>query len=375
MTMTNDTNHAQTETGSAAPLIIGLGASAGGLEALQQFFGHMPNNSGLSFVVVQHLSPDYKSLMADILGKHTEMAVLQAENGMVVEPDTVYLIPPKKFMVIKDRKLMLYDYVSGTLNHPIDAFFASLAEECKEHAIVVVLSGTGSDGTNGIKAVKEHGGLVIAQDPETAKFDGMPRSVINTGLADFILSPEEIADEILNFSSTPVLLRTPPNDGPLSDEDVLFSEEETLSHIYTILKNASGIDFTYYKRSTILRRIERRMLVTHSASLAEFARLLGDNSEEVNILIKEILIGVTNFFRDPAFFEKLKYNAIYKIVERAKENEPIRVWSAGCSTGEEAYSIAILFRETMDELQVQRDVKIFATDVDSRAIEQAGKGL
>ena len=156
---------------------------------------------------------------------------------------------------------------------------------------------------------------------------------------------------------------------------MLFSEEETLSHIYTILKNASGIDFTYYKRSTILRRIERRMLVTHTASLAEFARLLGDSAEEVNILVKEILIGVTNFFRDPAFFEKLKYNAIYKIVERAKEDEPIRVWSAGCSTGEEAYSIAILFREVMEELQVKRDVKIFATDVDSRAIEQAGKGI
>ena len=156
---------------------------------------------------------------------------------------------------------------------------------------------------------------------------------------------------------------------------MLFSEEETLSHIYTILKNASGIDFTYYKRSTILRRIERRMLVTHSISLTEFARLLGDNQEEVNVLIKEILIGVTNFFRDSPFFEKLKYNAVYKILEHSKEDEPVRVWSAGCSTGEEAYSVAILFREAMDELQMRRDVKIFATDVDSRAIEQAGKGV
>ena len=224
-------------------------------------------------------------------------------------------------------------------------------------------------------AVKERGGLVIAQAPESARFDGMPRSVINTGLADFVLSPEEIAEEILNFSSTPVLLRTRPGDAQTSDEDELFSEEETLSHIYTILKNASGIDFTYYKKSTILRRIERRMLVTHTATLSDFAHLLGDSSEEVNILVKEILIGVTNFFRDPAFFEKLKYNAIYKIVDRAKEDEPIRVWSAGCSTGEEAYSIAILFREVMEELEVSRDVKIFATDVDSRAIEQAGKGV
>ncbi|MBM6829298.1 PAS domain-containing protein [Anaerotignum lactatifermentans] len=356
------------------PLIIGIGASAGGVEALQQFFSCMPNHSGLSFVVVQHLSPNYKSLMADILGKHTEMAVIQAANEMQVEADTVYLIPPKKFMTIQDGKLILADYAAGSLNHPIDMFFTSLAKEKREHAIVAVLSGTGSDGTNGVKAVKEYGGLVIAQDPDTAKFDGMPKSVIQTGLADFILSPEEAADEILNFSQTPLLLRTPRIDGP-ADEEAIFSEEETLSHIYIILKNASGIDFTYYKRSTILRRIERRMLVTHTATLAEFARLLGNNNDEVNILIKEILIGVTNFFRDAPFFEKLKYNAIYKIIERTREDEPIRVWSVGCSTGEEAYSIAILFQEALEELQVKRDIKIFATDVDSRAIEQASKGI
>ena len=358
-----------------SPLVIGIGASAGGLEALQQFFSCMPPNSGLSFVVVQHLSPDYKSLMADILSKHTEMQVYQAENDMAIEADTVYLIPPKKFMTIKGGKLILTDYAPVTLNHPIDIFFASLAEEKREHSIVVVLSGTGTDGTNGVKFVKEYGGLVIAQAPESAKFDGMPRSVISTGLADFVLSPEEIAEEILNFSNTPALLRPLRSDAPLSEEESPFSEEETLSHIYTILKNASGIDFTYYKRSTILRRIERRMLVTHSATLTEFAHLLGDSAEEVQTLVKEILIGVTNFFREPAFFEKLKYNAIYKIVERAKEEEPIRVWSAGCYTGEEAYSIAILFREVMEELNVKRDVKIFATDVDSRAIEQAGKGV
>ena len=376
MSKTDEKNEApKNMAANQTPLVIGIGASAGGLEALQQFFGYMPSNSGLSFVVIQHLSPDYKSLMADILSKHTEMNVYQAENGMIVEPDTVYLIPPKKYMTIKNNQLILSDYAPGTLNHPIDIFFSSLAEERKEHSIVVVLSGTGSDGTNGVKVVKEHGGLVIAQAPESAKFDGMPRSVINTGLADFVLSPEEIAEEILNFSNTPVLLKSPKSDGLFSDEEVIFSEEETLSHIYTILKNASGIDFTYYKRSTILRRIERRMLVTHTATLNDFARLLGDSAEEVNILVKEILIGVTNFFRDPAFFEKLKYIAIYNIVVRANENEPIRVVSAGCSTGEEAYSIAILFREVMEELNVKRDVKIFATDVDSRAIEQAGKGV
>lgn len=358
-----------------APLIIGIGASAGGLEALQQFFSCMPSNSGFSFVVVQHLSPDYKSLMADILGKYTDMQVIQVLSDTEVMPNTVYLIPPKKYMTLKKGILVLSDYASGTLNHPIDIFFESLANEKKEHAIVAVLSGTGSDGTNGIKVIKERGGLVIAQDPETAKFDGMPKSVIKTGLSDFVLSPEEIADEILNFSKAPALIQSHKNGGLFSDEEETFSEEETISHIYTILKNASGIDFTYYKRSTVLRRIERRMVVTHSSSLAEFAHMLGDNPDEANVLIKEILIGVTNFFRDPPFFEKLKYNAIYKILERANENEPIRVWSAGCSTGEEAYSIAILFQEAMEELQLKRDVKIFATDVDSRAVEQAGKGV
>lgn len=363
-----------TPTGARSSIVIGIGASAGGLEALQQFFEYMPPNSGLSFVVVQHLSPDYKSLMADILGKHTEMTVCQTGDHMPVEPDTVYLIPPKKYMTIREGELLLSD-APGTLNHPIDAFLSSLAEEKREQAIAVILSGTGTDGTNGVKAVKEAGGLVIAQNPDSAKFDGMPRSVITSGLSDFVLSPEEIAEEILNFSNTPILLRPLRGDSFMADDDALFSEEETLSHIYTILKNASGIDFTYYKRSTILRRIERRMLVTHTSTLAEFARLLGDSPEEVNILTREIFIGVTSFFRDPAFFEMLKYNAVYKIVERAKEDEPIRVWSAGCSTGEEAYSIAILFKEVMEEMQVQRDVKIFATDVDSRAIEQAGKGV
>lgn len=180
-------------------LIVGIGASAGGLEALQQFFVSMPDNSNLAFVVIQHLSPDYKSLMAEILGKHTGMTVIQAENGMKVEPNTVFLIPPKKNMTLKDGRLQLFDYPPVGINHPIDIFFTSLAEEKKEYSMAVVLSGTGSDGTNGVKSVKEHGGLVLVQEPASARFDGMPRSAINTGLADFVLSPHDIAREILNF--------------------------------------------------------------------------------------------------------------------------------------------------------------------------------
>ncbi len=353
---------------SNIPLVIGIGASAGGLEALQQFFSCMPGNSGLSFVVVQHLSPDYKSLMADILGKHTGMKVIQAENEMEIKPNTVYLIPPKNNMTLKGGKLILTEYIHGILNHPIDIFFTSLAEERKERSVAVVLSGTGTDGTKGIKVIKEHGGMVIVQNPSSAKFDGMPKSAISTGIVDWILSPKEIADEILNFSNYPTIVKS-------HESENFFSDEETFSHIYGVLKKVSGIDFTNYKRTTVLRRIERRMVVNHSASFQDYARWLDNNVDEVKILVKEILIGVTNFFRDASAFEKLKYSVIYRLVEHAKENEAIRVWSAGCSTGEEAYSIAILFQEVMEELHVERDIKIFATDVDVSAIEKAGKGV
>lgn len=353
---------------SNIPLVIGIGASAGGLEALQQFFSCMPGNSGLSFVVVQHLSPDYKSLMADILGKHTGMKVIQAENEMEIKPNTVYLIPPKNNMTLKGGKLILTEYIHGILNHPIDIFFTSLAEERKERSVAVVLSGTGTDGTKGIKVIKEHGGMVIVQNPSSAKFDGMPKSAISTGIVDWILSPKEIADEILNFSNYPTIVKS-------HESENFFSDEETFSHIYGVLKKVSGIDFTNYKRTTVLRRIERRMVVNHSASFQDYARWLDNNVDEVKILVKEILIGVTNFFRDASAFEKLKYSVIYRLVEHAKENEAIRVWSAGCSTDEEAYSIAILFQEVMEELHVERDIKIFATDVDVSAIEKAGKGV
>ena len=350
------------------PFIVGIGASAGGLEALQQFFSAVPDNSGLAFVVIQHLSPDYKSLMAEILGKYTSMMVLQAENGMEVEPNIVYLIPPKKNITIKNGRLLLTDYVHGAINHPIDTFLASLAEERKAHALCVILSGTGSDGTSGIKSIKEHDGLVLVQDPASAKFDGMPRSAINTGLADFVLPPRELAEEILNFSNYPAIV-------DISDNEELFSDKDTLSLIYLTMKRVSGIDFTYYKKTTVLRRIERRMVVTHCPTLSSFAHLLEENQNEVDLLVKDILIGVTKFFRDAEFFEKLKHTVIYNILENSGSTDPIRIWSAGCSTGEEAYSLAILFHEAMDEKKLHRDIKIFATDVDTKAIEQAGKGV
>lgn len=354
---------------SAGPIVIGMGASAGGLEALQSFFADMPGNSGAAFVVVQHLSPDYKSLMAEILGKHTGMTVIQAEEDMPVEPDAVYLIPPGHNLTFRKGRLHLMPHAHSGLNHPIDIFFESLAAEMKERAVAVIFSGTGSDGTNGVKSIKEHGGLVIVQSPETARFDGMPRSAINTGLADFVLSPAAIAEEILNICKFPAVT--------FRDEAAAraCSDEESLFRIYTQLKKISGIDFTYYKRTTVLRRIERRMVVTHCASLGELAARIMEKPAEADALAKDILIGVTRFFRDPEFFEKLKVAAIRSIVKGAGSADAIRIWCAGCSTGEEAYSIGILLHEAMEEAQLTRNVKIFATDVDAKAIETAGKGL
>ena len=350
-----------------AQLIVGIGASAGGLEALQQFFVNLPAKSNIAYIIVQHLSPDHKSLMAEILGKYTPMQVMQAEHLMPIEPNVVYLIPPKKNLTIKAGHILLNDYDHRRINHPIDIFFNSLAEESREKAVAVVLSGTGSDGTNGIKTIKEHGGIVMAQDPQSAKFDGMPRSVINTGLADFILAPKDLAQELLNLADYHHLLLPQGSSEP--------SDIEVLNRIYSSLKSVSGIDFTYYKRNTVLRRIERRMVVTKSADMESFAALLEKNPNETELLMKDILIGVTRFFRDREFFEKLKVTALASILNHAAENEPIRIWSAGCSTGEEAYSLAILMQELMEETGRKREIKIFATDIDTQAIERASKGV
>lgn len=370
MTVNNNKNQQKEELEDVVSehLIVGLGASAGGLEALQQFFGSMSGTSDLSFVVIQHLSPNYKSLLAEILSKHTSMTVTQAENETEVLPNHVYLIPPNNNMVLKNNKLYLTEYVHRNANHPIDLFFSSLAEEKKEQSIAVVFSGTGSDGTNGVKTIKEYGGLVMVQDPSSAKFDGMPKNAIHAGVADFILTPQGIAEEILNFISYPSIIQ------PGDDVDH-FSDEELLLQIYSHLRRICGIDFTYYKRTTVTRRIERRMGVTHQENPEDYLRLLESNEEESRILGKEILIGVTNFFRDGDYFEQLKEKAMYPILTHSLETDPIRVWVAGCSTGEEAYSIAILLHEAMDELELHRDVKVFATDVDAKAVEMAGKGM
>ena len=348
---------------------VGMGASAGGLEAIETFFRHMPPKSGLAFILIQHLSPDYKSLMAELLSKRTQMPVRRAENGMSVEADNVYLIPPKKNLTLFHGKLILSDpeRTRSGIFLPIDIFLRSLAEDQGEKAISIILSGTGSDGMRGVRAIKESGGMVMVQDEATAKFDGMPRSAISTGMADFILSPEEMPRHLLAFAKHPQQTRSARSDTILTDED-------GLTRIFALLRERHKIDFTYYKPSTVVRRIERRMTVNHINELYDYVKFLESYPRELSILHRELLIGVTSFFRDPEAFDKLAANYLPELLKR-QSSSPVRFWVAGCSTGEEAYTLAMICRECMEATDLDLDVKIFATDVDNDAVIHAGNGI
>ncbi|MDO4540213.1 MAG: chemotaxis protein CheB, partial [Syntrophomonadaceae bacterium] len=354
--------------GMSQNYVVGIGASAGGLEALQKFLTALPANTGFPYIIVQHLSPDYKSLLGEILAKYTKMPVIQVEDGMEVKPNCVYVIQPGKNMRLSKGKLRLSAQRERELNLPIDIFFRSLAEEAGPRAIAIILSGTGSDGTNGIKDIKERDGMIIVQDIDSSKFDGMPRSAIRTGLVDAQISPEEIALEIQHIANS-----AHRHTEPIKTEKEL--DDELMKKIYIILKKVSNVNFTHYKQTTVLRRIERRMMLARKETLTEYVDYLYESPEEVKTLAKEVLIGVTNFFRDPEYFKSLKEKAIQAILIHSSPEDPIRVWVAGCSTGEEAYSIAIVFCEVMDTLKLKRTVKIFATDLDVEAIATAGKGV
>ena len=345
--------------------VVGIGSSAGGLEALQQFLTFLPVDTGMAFAVIQHLSPDHRSLLADILGKYTTMPVMEAQDGMHVRRNTVYMLPPKYNMEIREGVLHLEEYNHQHINHPIDIFFRSLAKDYENRAVAVILSGTGSDGTNGIRSIKERNGLIIVQAPESAKFDGMPRSAIATGFADLILNPDSIAREMAHIS------RSIADSG----QRMQMSDGDLMSQVFSLLKNVTNVNYSYYKQTTVLRRIERRIVVTHNRNLREYVNYMSSNPEEVRLLAKEVLIGVTCFFRDPDYFEILKERVVKDLLRSHRASDQIRVWVAGCSTGEEAYSIAILFAESMEELGFRRNVKIFATDLDGDSIAVAGRGV
>lgn len=346
---------------------VGIGASAGGLEAIESFFTNMPPDSGMAFIVVQHLSPDYKSLMVELLSKKTAMPVHRAEDAMEVLPNHVYLIPPKKNLTIFHGKLLLSDQDhSRGINLPIDLFLRSLADDQAERAVAIILSGTGSDGMRGVRAVKENGGMVMVQSEESAKFDGMPRSAISTGLADFVLPPDQMPKQLQAFIKHPYVTKTERSESLLSNEDGLI-------RIFALLRERCKVDFTYYKPSTVVRRIERRMSINQVEDIKDYVNYILGNPAELTTLYRELLIGVTSFFRDQEAFDHLATQVLPELFRNATSRE-IRFWVAACSTGEEAYSLAILARECMDQLGVSHDIKIFATDIDRDAIHYAAAG-
>lgn len=351
--------------------VVGIGASAGGLEALEQFFASMPSDSNMAFVVIQHLSPDFKSLMPEILSRNTEMEVYQIENGMKIVPGCVYLNPPKFNVKISQGQLFLNEQDPiQKVNLTINTFFESLAEDMNEKSIGIILSGTGSDGTRGCRAIKEAGGIVIAQDVKSAKFNGMPKSVIVTNICDYILPPTSMPEKLLRYTNHSTLIDV------IEDEEQKIDEAtDILSQIYNLIKNLYSTDFSLYKPGTVLRCLNRRIRICQIQTLEGYLSYLKENQEEVECLYNSLLIGVTRFFRDSNAFDVIKNKVIPEIVGVKTDNAVVRVWVAGCSTGEEAYSLAILFKEYMDSTQRNIAVKIFATDIDINAIEYASKGV
>jgi two-component system CheB/CheR fusion protein len=359
------------ESPGSKPLIVaGIGASAGGLEALERLFRSMPADSGVAFVVIQHLSPDFKSLMDELLARHTKMPIHRVEDGMKVEPNSIYLIPPKKDMIISGGKLLLTDKdPDQDLSLPIDHFFRSLAQDIGRRSIAVVLSGTGSDGSRGIRDVHEAGGLVIAQNEETAKFDGMPKSARDTGVVDCVLSPEDIPHSITDFVARPLA------EQHCEEVEAPGEGDGDFHAIFQLLRDEYGIDFSYYKPNTVTRRIERRLSLNQSIDLGDYVERLREDASELNSLYRDLLIGVTRFFRDPAAFEKLEHEVLPDLLARCRPEDEVRIWVAGCATGEEPYSIAILVHEALQAMGRPINVKIFASDVHRASLDIASAGV
>jgi len=351
--------------------IVGIGASAGGLEVLEQFLRHVPAASGLAFVIVQHLDPTRKGIMPELLQQATDMKVMQVKDRTKVRPDCVYVIPPNKDMSILRGILHLLAPVAPRgLRLPIDFFLRSLAQDQQERSIGVILSGMGSDGTLGLRTIKEMAGVVLVQEPATAKFDGMPRSAIDAGLADIVAPVDELPGRILAYLRRTPLITRP--EGTLEDKT-----RSALEKAVILLRAHTGHDFSLYKRNTLYRRIERRMHLHQIDKIAAYVRYLQENSQEVDLLFKELLIGVTSFFRDPTPWEHLREKALPDMIAGRSPGQALRAWVPGCSTGEEAYSLAIVFKEAMEQVRPKGSfaLQVFATDLDRDAIDKARQGF
>ncbi len=349
--------------------VVGIGASAGGLGAYESLFTNMPADTGMAFVLIQHLEPSHKSILAEIVSKYTQMNVKQVEDGDPLEPNKIYVIPPNRYMSIYNGKLLLHEPKESTGPRvPIDYFFKSLAEDQEERAICMVLSGTGTEGAAGIRAIKGKLGMAMVQAPETAKYDGMPKNAISTGLVDYILAPEEMPKALMKYVDH-ALYKLPQN-----REKPKEQENQVLPKIFSYLRSRTGHDFSSYKRNTILRRIDRRMAVHQLTKLRDYLKLFQNDPGEIDILFKELLIGVTGFFRDKEAFEALEEHALKPLIQDKNDNDSLRIWVTGCATGEEAYSIGILCKEIVEELEKDLNVQIFATDIDNSGIEFARQG-
>ncbi|MEO5943981.1 MAG: chemotaxis protein CheB, partial [Ferruginibacter sp.] len=346
--------------------IIAIGASAGGMEEINAFFDHTPLD-GVCYIIIQHLSPDFKSRMVELLSKHSKLKVLEAENAMEVNCNCVYLIPNDKFMTIEHNKLFLTDKGNSKGPHlTINTFFNSLAADYGNRAIGIILSGLGSDGTEGIVSIKKAGGMIIVRNPENTEFQGMPSHAIASGVADFILEPEampQVIEDYLKDEEMSALL--------LDNEE----DEKYFTGIIKLINEHSPLDFSDYKQTTILRRIKRRAVYKNYSSLEKYFDYLKNDPEEVVILAKEFLISVTSFFRDKEAFDKLEQTIIPDIINKLAPGEELKIWVAGCATGEEAYSIGMLICEQLGPDHPHTIVKIFATDIDTAALAYAGKGV
>ncbi|MDP3540883.1 MAG: chemotaxis protein CheB [Elusimicrobiota bacterium] len=344
--------------------IVGIGASAGGLEAVTRLLTALPTDTGMTFVVVQHLDPSRKSLMAMLLQRATSMPVSEARNGGAVLPNRVYVIPPNTHMCVRDNALRLIPRPAGVHALAVNCFLHSLAEERGNKAIAVILSGTASDGSLGVKAIKAEGGVVFAQDEESAGFFGMPQSAADTGMVDFVLAPEGIAKELAHIARHPILSADLP----------AFDDASTLGSIFQLLQRGTGVDFSLYKPSTIQRRLMRRLLLHKLKKLEEYKELLAKDPDEVRALHDDLLIHVTHFFREPKAIAALRAKVFPRILKSLAPDAPVRVWVAGCSTGEEAYSLAIELFDFLGERDCMNPVQIFATDISEVALERARAG-
>lgn len=350
--------------------LVGIGASAGGLEAFTQLLEHLPADTGMGFVLVQHLDPKHQSMLREILSRSTKMPVSEVKSGMHVEPDNVYVIPPATNMSLVDGMFQLVprSRIRGR-EMPVDYFLRSLAEQYRSQAIGVILSGTLSDGALGLKAIKAEGGVTFAQEEKSARFQDMPRAAIAAGSVDFILPPEGIAEELARLGRHPYVTLPKPK---AEEQPPSGTAQE---NIFAHLQKARGVNFRQYRQSMVARRISRRMVLNKVESLEEYADSLKENPAEVNALYEDMLITVTGFFRDPEVFQSLKGRVFPALLKDRSADNPIRIWVPGCATGEEVYSIAIALFESLSDTSMNPVIQIFATDVADSAIERARTGV